>query len=154
MDKKNEIKIKEKIIHLKNDFTDLYFRNSFIKVKIIENEHTTKSFLALKRKQILYIPNDTKIIDELIPKNKSEWIEKTTEITKINNKSSPKIRKKDLMHMIETTKSRLINSKKEFYIQKNKIIYTLPDNSKIIYKIYPDKNNIIFSETIKELTEQ
>ena len=147
----NDVKIKEKIVHLENDFTDLYFRDSFIKVKIIENGHTTKTFVALKRKQTLTIPDNTKIIHELIPKNKSEWTEKHTEITKIDNsKPSPKIRKKDLLRMVETRKDKLINSRTECYVKKNKTIYTLLDGSKRIYEIYPDKDNMIFEETTEE----
>lgn len=144
---RNEVKITEKIINLRNHLTEFHLRNSFIRVQIKKNGHTTKSFLAYSRKEILYIPDNTKIIHEIIPKNKNEWIEKTTEITEINNKKcSSKIRKKDLMYMVETNKSRLINSKTEFYIEKKKIIYTLPDKSKIVYELYPDKNNMVFSE--------
>ena len=147
---KRNIKIKEKFVHL-NGFPNLYSRSSFIKVKIIENGHTTKTFLATKKKQTLTIPDNTKIIHELIPKNKNQWIQKDTEITKIDNKSSPKIRKKDLMYMVETRKTPLINSRNECYVKRNKTIYTLPDGSKIIYEIYPDKNNIIFEETVEEI---
>ena len=148
----NNIKISEKIVHLENDFTDLYLRDSFIKVEVTENGHATKTFLASKRKQILTIPDNTKIIHELIPKSKSEWIEKHTEITKIdNNKPSSKIRKKDLMSMVETRKDKLINSRTECYVKKNKTIYTLLDGSKRIYEIYPEKDNkMIFEETIEE----
>ena len=148
----NNIKIKEKFVHL-NGFADLYPRNSFIEVKIIENKHTTKTFLATKKKQTITISDNTKIIHELIPKNKNEWIQKATEITKISDKSSPKIRKKDLMHMIETRKDKLINSKTEYYVKKSKTVYTLPDNSKIIHETYPNpkNNNIIFEETIEDI---
>lgn len=51
--------------------------------------------------------------------------------------------------MEETNESSLINSKAEFYVKKNKTIYTLPNGSKLIYEVYPnpDENDMIFSET-------
>lgn len=139
------IKVNEKIVHLKKDYSESYLRNSFIQIKIRENGQIIHSFLALKRKKILYLEKK-KIIEELNPKNKSEWVEKRTEITEIGKRCLLKTHKKELMYAVEIEKTRLNNPIKEFYVRKVKTVYILLSGSKIIHLIYPEKQHIIFEE--------
>jgi len=147
MNAKNNFKIMEKIVDLKDLHSQNYVKNSFLKVQIKEGKDVLKTFLAIKKKQTHYLRDNKKIIHELTAKNRNKWVIKTIEIEKIKEKYM-KIPEKELLYIIEKDKnnSRLI---REFYITKTRTVYTLPDKTKIITQIFVEDDKMTF-ELIEE----